>query len=160
VRCGTLCQAGHQRPELRVDRIDRVAHPQAEIGRHLVVAAARGVQTLARLADTLGQAGLDVHVDVLEGGLEHETSGLDVGGDRLQPVADRRMVGSGQDAHRLQHVRMRQRTAYVLAPQRAVEADRDVDLLHDRRWTAGETTAPGGVGGVRRAGLCRRAILF
>ena len=44
----------------------RVAHPQPEIGRHLVVARARGVQPAGRLADQLGEPALHVHVDVFE----------------------------------------------------------------------------------------------
>ena len=50
----------------RVGRVDRVAHPELEIGRDLVVARAGGVQPPRRRADQLGEAVLDMHVDVLE----------------------------------------------------------------------------------------------
>jgi hypothetical protein len=76
---GALGQRAHQVGELRVEAVDRVAHPQAEIGRHLVVAAARGVQPLAGLADALGQPRLDVHVDVFERLGERERAALDLG---------------------------------------------------------------------------------
>ena len=46
--------------------VDRVADEQLEVGRDLVVARARGVQPARRLADQLGQAVLDMHVDVFE----------------------------------------------------------------------------------------------
>ena len=71
-----------QRPliagERRVDRVDGVAHPEPEVGRHLVVARARGVQPPGRRPDQLGEPALDVHVDVLERALEVELAGLDL----------------------------------------------------------------------------------
>ena len=39
--------------ELAVERVDRVADPEAEIGRHLVVARARGMEPAGRRADQL-----------------------------------------------------------------------------------------------------------
>ena len=62
--------------------VDRVAHPQAEVGGDLVVAAACGVQAAAGLADAIGEAGLDVHVNVFERGVEREAAGLDLVCDR------------------------------------------------------------------------------
>ena len=75
-------EAGHERAgvllglrdERRLQRlegggrgpVDRVAHPELEVGRDLVVARARGVQAPGRLADELGEPRLDVHVDVFE----------------------------------------------------------------------------------------------
>ena len=44
--------------------VDRVAQVQADIGRHLVIARAAGVQALAGIADFGGQRGFDVEVDV------------------------------------------------------------------------------------------------
>ncbi len=82
MRGGAVGQRAHQVGKLRIEPVDRVAHPQAEIGRHLVVAAARGVQPLAGLADALGQPRLDVHVDVFERLVEGEAPGLDFRRDR------------------------------------------------------------------------------
>ena len=82
MRRGAIGQRAHHVGDLRRQAVDRVAHPQAEIGRHLVVAAARGVQPAAGLADALGQAGLDVHVDVFQRGIEREAAGLDLVRDR------------------------------------------------------------------------------
>ena len=65
-------------PHLRVQGIDGAAQPEPEVGCHLVVAAARRVQTARRRADQLGQPGLDVHVDVFEGGGEGEGPALDL----------------------------------------------------------------------------------
>ncbi len=85
-------QRAHQLGHLRVQPVDRVAHPEAEVGGDLVVAAAGGVQALAGLADALGEPRLDVHVDVFECGVEVEPPGLDLGADRVQAVADGGLV--------------------------------------------------------------------
>ena len=66
-----------------VEAVDRLAHPQAEIGCHLVVAAAAGVQALASLADAVSEARLDVHVDVFEGLGEREAAARDLVRDCL-----------------------------------------------------------------------------
>jgi hypothetical protein len=79
---GTIGQRAHDVGELRRQAVDRVAHPEAEVGRDLVVAAARGVQAAAGLADVFGEPRLDVHVDVLERGVEREAAGLDLVRDR------------------------------------------------------------------------------
>ena len=82
VRGGAIGQRAHHVGDLRRQPVDRIAHPEAEIGRHLVVAAARGVQAPAGLADALGQARLDVHVDVFQRRVEREAAGLDLLRDR------------------------------------------------------------------------------
>ena len=64
--------------ERGVERVDRVAHPKPEIGRHLIVARARGVQPPGGRADQLGEAALHVHVDVFQRPLERELAGLDL----------------------------------------------------------------------------------
>ena len=63
--------------ERGIKRVNGIAHPQPEIGRHLIVARARGMQPAGRLADQLGQPALHVHVDVFERPLERELAGLD-----------------------------------------------------------------------------------
>ena len=71
-----------QRPliggERAVDAVDGVAHPEPEIGRHLIVARARGVQPPGGRPDQLREPALDVHMDVLERALEGELAGLDL----------------------------------------------------------------------------------
>ena len=65
--------------ELRVERVDRVAHPEPEIERDLVVARARGMQPPGGGADQIGEALLDIHMNVFERAREGESSGLDFG---------------------------------------------------------------------------------
>ena len=71
-------QNPHQVGHLSIQPIDGVPHPEAEIGRHLVVAAAGGMQALAGLAHQLGQARLDVQVHVLQVQLPLERPGRDL----------------------------------------------------------------------------------
>ena len=49
-----------------IELVDGVAHPQAEIGRHLIVARPRGVQPPRRRADQLGQAQFHIHMHVFQ----------------------------------------------------------------------------------------------
>jgi len=91
---------------------------------------------LAGLADARGEAGLDVHVDVFQRGVEGELAGLDLGGDVGQAAANLPLVGGGDDPHLRQHGGVRQRAPDVLAPQLAVEADGGIDLLHHHRGPA------------------------
>ena len=64
--------------ERRVDLVDGVAHPEPEIGRHLIVARARRVQPPGRRPDQFGKPALDIHMDVFERPLEVELAGLDL----------------------------------------------------------------------------------
>ena len=72
------CERRLQRSEARVDVVDRVAHEEAKVGRHLVVARARGVEPAGRLADDLLQPRLDIHVNVLERARKGELTGGDL----------------------------------------------------------------------------------
>ena len=73
---GAVERAGGERAlqlgDLEADRVDGVAHPEAEIDGDLIVARARGVQPPRGRADDLGEAALDVHMDVFERARERE----------------------------------------------------------------------------------------
>ena len=75
---GMFQRAGDQRllerGQRRIGLVDRVADIEAEIGRDLVVARARGVQPARSRPDQLGKPALDVHVNVFERALEIERS--------------------------------------------------------------------------------------
>ena len=60
-----------------VDRVDGGPNPEPEIGCHLVVARARGVQPPGRRPDQFRQPALDIHMDVFERSLECEFAALD-----------------------------------------------------------------------------------
>ena len=84
VALGGVDQRGHERG----DRIDagqrRLAREERDVGRHLVVARARGVQPAAHRARQLGEPPLDGHVDVLVVGREREAALAQLGLDGVQ----------------------------------------------------------------------------
>ena len=62
----------------RIGLIDDVADIEAEIGRDLVVARARGVQPSGGRPDQFAKPALDVHMDVFERALEIERALADL----------------------------------------------------------------------------------
>ena len=73
--------------EPRVDPVDRVANPEPQVGRDLVVAAAGGVQLAADVAQPVDQRPLDVHVDVFQLDAELEAALLNFLADLAQALA-------------------------------------------------------------------------
>ncbi len=112
--------------------VDGVAHPEAEIGRHLIVAGARGMKAAGRRANEFSQARLGGHVNVLEVPVLGNAAGLVLGRDLVQPVRNKHGILAGDDAHRAQHRDMRLAGGDVLPPQCLVEGDRGIYLAHDR----------------------------
>ncbi|MBA7474792.1 hypothetical protein ES707_10147 [subsurface metagenome] len=80
--CGVLQRALHQRLLERGERglglVDDVADEQPEVGRDLVVARTRRVQAAGGGADQLGQAALDVHMNIFKRALEREIALADL----------------------------------------------------------------------------------
>ena len=72
-----------QVPKARIDLVNGVAHPEAEIGRHLVVPRARRVQPPRGRPDQLLQPRFDMGMDILERALELELSCFDFSQDRV-----------------------------------------------------------------------------
>ena len=60
------------------EQIDFGAAVESGVGGDLIVALARGVEFRASGTNAFGQLRLDVHVDVLERGLELKVAGLDI----------------------------------------------------------------------------------
>ncbi len=83
VAFGLIDERRLERRGLAIEPVDRVAHPEAEIGRHLVVARACGVKTAGRRTDHLPEPRLDIEVDILMLGAEGEVAALDLGADLL-----------------------------------------------------------------------------
>jgi len=122
--------------------IDRIPHPQAEIGGHLVIAAACSVQPTCHRPDQLRQPRLGGHVDVFKVPiLGHTVAGVFLG-DMVQPLADRCCIIRRHDALRAQHGDMRFRRGDILSPQRLVEGNRGIDFTHDRARPLCKPSAP------------------
>ncbi len=92
VRLGEVDQRAAQRGQSGDQRVDLAAQPQADVGGHLVVARAPGVQPLAGVADQRGEPLLDVEVDVLEVARPRELAALDLAADDCHAALDRREV--------------------------------------------------------------------
>jgi serine protease Do len=103
------------------DQVDLTAQPQAHIGGHLVVAAAAGVQALAGIAHQLGQARLDVQVNVFQVQLPVEGAGLDLGADLGHATLDGGQVIRPDDALGGQHVGVGQGARDVGQPKALVK---------------------------------------
>ena len=75
-RLGMLQRARHQSMlkgrERRIGLVDDVADIETEIGRNLIVARTRGVQSSGRSTDQLPKPALHIHVNVLKRPLEIE----------------------------------------------------------------------------------------
>ena len=124
------------------DRVDGVAHPEAEIDRDLVVARAGGVEAPGRRADDLGKAAFDVHMDVFERARKRKRPRLDFAFDLGETLGDRLGVGGFDDALGGEHGEVGLGAGDVLGAKLAVEVDRGVDLLHRFGRTANEPAAP------------------
>ena len=149
---GTGEQRVLQRAQRRLGLVGRVAHPEAEIGRHLVVARAGGVEAPGHRPDLRRQPRFGEHVDVLERQVLGHALGLEIGRDLAQAGMDRRGVLRRDDALRAQHRHMRLAAAQVLAPHPLVEGNRGVYLAHHRGRAFGEAPAPHGIGAVLALG--------
>ena len=71
-----------------VEPVDRVAHEQPEIGRHLVVARARGMEAPGGRTDQLGEPRFDVEMDVLVLDAERKGAALDRAANGAEPPGD------------------------------------------------------------------------
>src|SRR6185503_15549875 len=125
-----LPRLSHQRTPDVVDRRDQSrpgrARIQPQIGRDLVVAAARCVQPAARVADLLDQPRLDVHVHVLERRVPRQLPSREPPGHAPEPARDRRGVLGADQPLRREHLRVRDRACNIVRQQPPIELDRGI----------------------------------
>ena len=145
---GPVEQTTDQRREACVHAVDGIPDPEPEIGRHLIIARAPGVQPPGRFADDFLQPSLDVHMDVFELSPECEKTLSDLFGYRGEAVVDGCRVCFRDDPLLGQHPGMGARAVDILLRHALVDVDRGVDRLHYRVGSAGEATAPHAVGAV------------
>ena len=140
------------------DVVDRIAQVEADVGGHLVVARAAGVQALAGIADERGQALFDIEVHVFEVERPCELARLDFLGDDGHAALDVGQVGGGDDALLRQHPGVRQRAADILAPHALVEVDRSGVAFDEIGNRLGESSGPSVLCGVgcHKMGQSRR----
>ena len=108
------------------------ADEHRDVGRHLVVARAGGVELAARVADQLGQAALDRHVDVLVVLVDLEAVLVELGADFVQPPLDLLEILGADDLAAGEHARVGERLFEVVGRQTEVELDRRVQPAEGR----------------------------
>ena len=119
-----------------------VPQGQADIQRHLIVAAAAGVQPLARIPDTGGQGLLHKGVHVLGGGVNSQRTAGQVVRDGSQAAEDIRTVLLRDDALPCQHSGMDAAAAHILRDHPLVEADGGVEVVDAAVHRLGKPTLP------------------
>ena len=102
---------------------------ELHVERHLIVAAARGMQALAVVADALGQLALDEGVNILRLHIKGQRAALDVGEDALQALDDLLGALLRDDAASAEHGRMGDAALDILAVHTAVKADGAVEVV-------------------------------
>jgi hypothetical protein len=124
VKLGDIEQRALQVAQQAHRDVDLGAQPQPDVGGDLVISRTRRVQSFAGIARQIGEALLDIQMDVFEVDAPAERTVLDVGPDARHAIADRIEIGLGQQAAGVQHVGVRQRTLDVVESQALVEIDR------------------------------------
>ena len=100
------------------------------------------MQAPRRRPDQLGEAGLDVHMDVLEGALELEAAVLHLGEHGIEPADDCPRILGRNNALMRQHFGMRPACDHILAIELAVDVDRGIYVRHDGVRLGGKPAAP------------------
>ena len=103
------------------DQVHLAAQPQAHIGGHLVVAAAPGVQALARITHQSGQARFDVQVHIFQVQLPSKSAGFDLLGDLRHAALNVGQVAGTDDVLSGQHLSVGQAAGDVGLPQAFVK---------------------------------------
>ena len=116
-------QAALECDDQREHLVDRCAQIKPDVCGHLVIARAASVQPFTRSAYQIGQAFLDVQVDIFEVDRPGKLALPDFIEDGGHTALDVGEVGFGQYADRMQHACMRERALNVELSQPLVEAD-------------------------------------
>ncbi|MPM44968.1 hypothetical protein SDC9_91653 [bioreactor metagenome] len=109
---------------------DLFLHVQPEVHRHLVVAAAAGMQPLPGVPDAPGEKRLHIHVDVLVFQRELNFAGLDVGKNGFQALDDLLSLARLDDPLFAQHGSVGNGTGDVLFVKAGVKGDGGVKVVH------------------------------
>ena len=137
-----FAQHPHQLHDVGLQSLAVIPQSQADIQRHLIVAAAAGVQPLARIPDTGGQGLLHESVHVLGGGVDGQRTAGQIVRDGSQPAEDIRAVLLRDDALPCQHGGMDAAAAHILRDHPLVEADGGVEVVDAAVHRLGKPTLP------------------
>ena len=110
-----------QREESTLDRVAHVSKVEGQVGGHLVVATAPGVEPPCHASHSLLEPRLDVHVNVFQRRIEAEFSRLDLRRQRLQALDQGLDICLRQQPDAPEHPRVGDGAPDVVAGQRLVE---------------------------------------
>ncbi len=127
--------------QLAVQFVDGVAHPQAQVGGHLIVARAAGVEFPRERPHFLVQQPLHQGVHVLVGRAHRGTIG-EAFADPLQSRQQRSLLVGRQHVGQAQGHHPHPGDADVLGPQSAVDGETAVELEQRLTGVAAEATTP------------------
>jgi len=103
---------------------DRISRKEPDIERHLVVAAARGMQFFPHVTDLLNQAGFDINMNVFQFRFELESALGDLFPDAAQARYDFITFGGRDDALFGQHAGVRDAAGDIIRIQPPIIMDR------------------------------------
>ena len=128
--------------QARDDRFHFLAQIKPHVEGDLIVAAPRRVQFAPGRTDQLGQAPLDIHVNVFVGLGELELAAVDLALHRLQAPDDFARVRGRDDALLGQHFGVRDAAANIVAVEPGIDVDRRGKSFHRGRRAGAEAPAP------------------
>ena len=140
---GKADEGALEREQCEIEVVDRPTRPEAQVRRDLVVARTPGVESSGQRPDLLDEGRLDVHVDVLEGGVPFERPGRRVAGEGHQAVGQAADLVIGQETRPTESSDVRDRTRDVVGGEGGVDLDRAGEIRHARIRVAAEPPAPG-----------------
>ena len=120
----------------------RIASPEPQVQRDLIVAAAAGVKLLAWRAYAIRERLLNYHVDVFQLDRHRQSPGVDVVGYLEQAAPYPGELGLADQTHLAQHLGMGNRADNVVAPQLAVDVYAGDELRGDGVCFRGQAPVP------------------
>ena len=127
-----VAEDGNQLLELADEARAFPAQRQADIERDLIVAAARRVQALARVADAGGQLALDEGVNILRVRVDMQRAAFNIRSNFFKLRADFVALALRDDAAGAKHRRVRDAALNILFDHPAVHRNRRIEIVRFR----------------------------
>ena len=102
---------------------------QPNVQRHLIVAAAGGVQAFARVPHPAGKLLLHKGVDILRVGINGQLARFQLGKHPLQSARDRVPVGLRQNTAAAQHIGMGKAARNVLPEHALIKGNGGIEII-------------------------------